>query len=74
MNTTPGTNTNPTAVALAEIVRNARELTLRQQELDLGYRVTSQRYEAILDAVVIIAKTNHNTFNEIMDLSNAVTP
>jgi hypothetical protein len=64
MNTTPGTNTNPTAVALAEIALNSRSIYL--SDCDDG----GERYQAILDAVAVIARRNGNDLEEILRLSN----
>src|SRR5450759_1196443 len=70
MNTQPGTNTNPTANALVQILHNAREMYLRLEELD-GL-VTGERYIVILEAVERIATRNGNTLDQITALADEI--
>ena len=72
MNTQPGTNTNPTANALVQILHNAREMYLRLEELDGGNRVTGERYIVILEAVERIATRNGNTLDQITALADDI--
>jgi hypothetical protein len=71
--TTDGTNTNPTAVALARIVYNAERL-FEAAHIDTNGRMTRassqterDAYQAILNAVVSVAIRNGNDPADILE-------
>lgn len=68
MNTASGTNTNPTAVALADIASNARSLYISDCA-DERSANGGDRYQAILDAVATIARRNGNDLEDILRLT-----
>ena len=63
MNTTPGTNTNPTAVALATIVYNAD----RMFPLTGSTQTDRDSIKAIYHAVAVIAERNGNDTFDILE-------
>ena len=71
MNTTEGANTNPTANALATITDNARSLYISDCA-DERSANGGDRYQAILDAVALIARRNGNDLEDILKLSNEI--
>ena len=78
--TTDGSNTNPTAVALATIVHNTERLRMfaaaraAEPSAPKEHWAREERWarEDIMEAVGVIAGRNGNTWDEIIDLSNAM--
>lgn len=71
MNTTPGTNTNPTAIALADIVRNAETMYNAARCAAPSTQPERDAYRALMAAVRRIADRNGNDFGEIIELSDS---
>jgi len=73
MNTQPGTNTNPTATALAVIAVNVRELVnANNSDKAMSAAEVDNRYNQILQSIAEIAERNGNSLGDILALRHQI--
>jgi hypothetical protein len=73
MNTQPGTNTNPTATALAVIAVNVRKLVDANNSVEgMSGAELNDTYNQIMQSIAEIAERNGNSLGDILALRHQI--